>query len=264
MARLIAGASEVAGTAFGAIVGVSTGDPVLIVSAAVAGSVFGKSVGEVASRTLSARQEHRAGALVIQTLAAVKAKEVLGETYRDDGFFEGERSDGDEFVEGVLRAAMNAYEERKVRYLANILANVCFNSEIDTASANYALHMAGQLAWTELEVLGIFWAAQEKAKCRLPDHEKNGQIGSWREATVHQTYLDLNDRYKLIHHIRQDAAPGRFPLYNMNLSAVRLSNGGALIAGLADLEDIPWPDIEPLYSILVQPVSEVLVDEAKA
>jgi len=50
----------------------------------------------------------------------------------------------------------------------------------------------------------------------------------------------------------------------MNLSAVRLTNGGALAAGLAELEDIPWPDTEPVYSILVQPVGEASVGEAEA
>jgi hypothetical protein len=43
--RLIASAGDIAGTAFGAIVGVSTGDPSLVVAGAVAGSVFSKSVG---------------------------------------------------------------------------------------------------------------------------------------------------------------------------------------------------------------------------
>lgn len=249
--RLISGASEVVGTAFGAIVGAATGDPVLIVSSAVLGSVFGKSVGEVATRSLSARQEHRAGLLVIESFAAVRAKEVLGGSLRVDDFFEGERSDGDEFIEGVLLAAMDAYEERKLPYLANLIANVCFDSAIDRSSANYALRMLDHLSWPELEVLGIFWAAQESSKYELPDHPKDDQLGSWREATVHQIYLDLSDKHKLIHHERVKTASG-LPAFNLNLSGIRLTNGGALVAGLADLQDIPRPDLEPILQILAR------------
>jgi hypothetical protein len=45
---------------------------------------------------------------------------------------------------------------------------------------------------------------------------------------------------------------GRVPMFDMNLSALRLTNGGRLIAVLAELHTIPQPDLEPTYWILTR------------
>lgn len=76
--RLIASAGDVAGTAMGALVSISTANPAFVFAGSVLGSVLGNSVGEIAARTLSNRQERRAGALVVAAFGELKAKEVMG------------------------------------------------------------------------------------------------------------------------------------------------------------------------------------------
>jgi hypothetical protein len=253
--RLIASAGDVAGTALGAIVGVSTGDPALIVAGAISGSVFGNAVEEVATRALSNRQKKRAGVLIVEALAVVRAREASGEKRRADGFFDGDHSSGDEFIEGVLRAAMDEFEERKVPYLANLLASVYFDDTIDISSAHHTIRLANELSWIELEMLGIFWAAEISNRFVLPDQPISDEISSWFDATINQTYIDLSDRYRLIHQEKVVTTPDALFTYNLNLSAVNLTNSGRLVAGLMNLNEIPQADLAPIYDALTAPAT---------
>ena len=88
--RLTGSAMAMAGAGAGAAAGLLFGNP-------VAGAVVGQALAEVgndiARRVLSPRQEERAGTVLVLAAAAVVAKETMGETVREDGFFDGERSD---------------------------------------------------------------------------------------------------------------------------------------------------------------------------
>jgi hypothetical protein len=206
----------------------------------------------MATRMLSERQEKRVAIVVVEAFAAVRAKEALGQTMRDDGFFDGERSDGDEFIEGALRAAMDSFEERKLPYLANLLANVCFDAGIDVATANAALRLADQLSWMELQMLGLFWAAESAGKYTLPEVEKWNLVANWFDATVNQTYIDLNDKHRLVVHKEERADHEELARFDLNLNAVVVTNLGRLVAGLMELQEIPQTDIAPIYEALIR------------
>lgn len=256
--RLIASAGDIAGTALGALAGISTANPAFVFAGAVLGSVMGNSVGEIAARTLSGRQERRAGTLVVAAFGELKAKEVLGETVRTDGFFDGEYSDGDEFIEGALRATMVSFEERKLPYLAKLIANVCTDKGVDISTANHTLLVAERLSWMELEVLGIFWAAEAHQKYKLPDAPKYGEdLSNWYEATVHETYVNLIERDRLLTNPEMELAERQhLAPFNLNLSGVVLTNPGRALAGLMELHTIPQTDLAPVFEALTRQPSE--------
>lgn len=222
-----------------------------MVAGAVAGSVLSNVVGEIATRMLSDRQQERVGLVVIEALATLRAKEVMGETIRADDFFDGERSSGDEFIEGVLRAALDEFEERKLSFYATLIASVIVDQEIDIASANRALLLMQQLSWIELQVLAIFWAAELEGRYVLPDHEKSNLLDSWFEATVNDSYIDLVDKYRLITHPAESEGQ-LLPRFQTNLSSVKLTNSGRLVAGLSELEQMPQTDLAPVFEALAK------------
>lgn len=135
LARIAALGAELFGVGLGTFVGTGL-DPGSAAVAAMAGTTIASAGADIARRMLSPRQEVRVGAVFVQAAGALEAGRVSGKQVRDDGFFGGEESDGYAFAEGVMLAAKDAFEERKVRYMGNLLANVALDSTIDAATAN--------------------------------------------------------------------------------------------------------------------------------
>lgn len=154
----------------GAVVGGATG-PILVATLRRAGS-------ELAKRFLGPREQIRAGAALLW--AATKAQENLdtGAGPRTDGFF-AERPDGrsaaDELVEGVLLVAQRSYEERKVRFLGYLMANLGFADDIDPAHANYLLRIGERLSYRQLCYLSL---VGQNERFRLPSQRWTGSLDS--------------------------------------------------------------------------------------
>jgi hypothetical protein len=163
---VIEGGSEVTGVTAGALVGLIGGPPGAA-AGAVAGYVISKALRriglEVHDRFLVARQQERVGAalgVMSQDAAAALAN---GGSPRVDGFFDapsegGQRSDADEVLEGTLRAAADAYEERKLRHIAAIFPSVALRTDISSADAHWLVRIAEQLSWRQMVVLSIMSA----------------------------------------------------------------------------------------------------------
>jgi hypothetical protein len=152
--------SKMIGGVGGAAVGLALGVPL---AGALISPYFTnclETVGkEVMSRQLGPRQEVRAGAAIILAAQAMKARSDRGDQPRQDDFFD--QSDGgcaaaDEVTEAALNAAINSFEERKVPYVANLLANVCYDSRVDRAMCHALIEMANKLSYRSLVLLSIF------------------------------------------------------------------------------------------------------------
>lgn len=64
-------------------------------------------------------------------------------------------------MEGVLLAAQRSYEERKVEFFGYLMANVCFENEVDAYLANWTIRTAQELTWAQLVML----AALGRKRC---------------------------------------------------------------------------------------------------
>jgi len=254
--RIVTNASNAFGSAVGAFLGAAV-DPATAAVAAMAGTWLGSVGADIARRTLSPRQELRAGELLIQATAALAIKEqVEGLTIRDDGFFDGERSNGEEFAEGVLLAAMDTYEERKLPYLGNLLANVAVMPTIDAGTANYALRIGERLSWAELCILTIFDRPDDYP---MPDEPLSGGATDWREYTTKgllRMMVDMRADALLVYRPKKTERLG-LQSFDTNLSAVELTNFGRLVAGLMELGKIPEQELTPFYNqLLYKPPAE--------
>ena len=97
---------------------------------------------------------------LVYVLAAQEIKRRLdrGEHLRTDGFFERDitdRSPADEIAEAVLISAQREHEERKLPYIAKLLAFVAFEPDIDRAMANYLAKLASALTYRQYCLLEI-------------------------------------------------------------------------------------------------------------
>ncbi|TFC45886.1 hypothetical protein [Cryobacterium shii] len=244
--RLVRMAAQVPGSVFGAALGLTFAGPTGAILGAVSGTVLSQVGADIADRTLSPRQELRVGAVFLSAASAITVKQLEGHTLRDDGFFDGTDSNGAEFVEGVMLAAMDAYEERKVPYLGNLIANVSFAEHIDAPSAHAALRRADDLSWLELRILGIFDDGESYPMPARPI-PKSSDWPTWTVAKALQELI--NPPKSLLKNARSTGSRGQMG-YDLNLDAISMQSGGTLICGLMELGSIPKSDRSPIFEML--------------
>lgn len=243
------------GSGAGAYLGALTGDPTAAAVTAMAGTTFAEVGSDIVARVMSPRQTARVGAVFFVAGAEIKALEVMGHRVRTDGFWAGEHSTGSEFAEGVMLAAMDSFEERKLPYLAKLLANVATHDEIDGTTANYSIRVAEGLSWLELCLLGVLARPNDFP---LPDGSL-GKATDWYGGTVHRAWVDLSDAHHLIHSPRAFTIPSRIATFDNRLSRTEESPQGLLVTKLMDLGTIPAEDLRPVWEALVAdpgPVTE--------
>ena len=113
------------------------------------------------------REESRIGFTYTVGLLKIKSRLEQGEEIRNDGFFESDelnRSAGEEILEGVLRSAQIEYQEKKLPYYGNLLANIAFDFSVSRDKANLFLKMAQSLTYQQLCILQLL---SEKGKLSL-------------------------------------------------------------------------------------------------
>ena len=145
-----------AGPTAGAVIGSFVAGPAGTVIGGAGGAAVTmavKAIGhEVSARVLSPREEARVGGVF--TLAAAE----IVERCRDDGFFDaggGGRSDAEEVWESTLLKSQREAEEKKLPYMAHLLANLAFNTEISTPMAHQMTKAAESMTYRQLCILQL-------------------------------------------------------------------------------------------------------------
>jgi hypothetical protein len=159
---LIRAGQELVPALTGAAVGSQGGLPGALLGAGLAlgvGQAMQAVGDEIEQRVLGPRQRERVGAAWTIAARQIEERRSAGEQLRDDGFFErgeGPRSDGEEVLEGVLLAAADSFEERKIPFMANLFASLAFRSDINAPFAHYLARMAERLTYRQLCLLSAF------------------------------------------------------------------------------------------------------------
>lgn len=119
---LISTVAEIAGAAVGGAIGFFAAGPAGAAGAGTLGVIVAKAgaklLGDVAERTMSAREKVRVGAVAAIAFDKIKKNAQAGNEPRKDGFFDsvdGRLSKAEEILEGTLRRAREEYEEKKLR-----------------------------------------------------------------------------------------------------------------------------------------------------
>ena len=178
-----------------------------------------------------------------------------GRTIRQDSFFDEklyERSAPEEILEGVLFAAEREYEEKKVKYVGILLANILIEPKIDRAFANFLLRLSERLSYRQLCILALF-AQRDKFTLRDKDYRFEDDNNQWG--------TDFNNNLKFA--LLQDI----YDLYSQNMlgidgfamvSAFDINASKMVIFGpakalyfLKGLEEIDQSDIKPLSEQLM-------------
>lgn len=250
---LIDRGTEITGSITGSIFGfLAAGIPGVMVGS-VGGTVVAytlQKIGtEIANRVLGNREKVRVGATIVFTVNKIEENINKGMKIRNDDFFTNkinERSPADEICEGVLIASQREYQEKKIKFYANLLANIGFYSEIDRAQANRLIKLANHLSYRQLCILAIL-ANKDKFKIPKTRTITQGSI-TQNFASVLQEIYDLYTEG-----LASPEGGGYWLRFTEVVPGVISTQGlGWYLYQLMELEKIETLDLEQVASLLKQ------------
>ena len=151
--KLSAGAT---GGWVGGIVGTAIAGPLGSVLGALAGAgmEYGlTTIGDYMSDALSKNEVQKVLSALDYATKRYKERILAGDIPRNDGFFdnkEGERSDDKEVLEGIIYASQREFEEKKIKYIGIMYANIAFRDDISRTEANQLIRVAEDLSYKQL------------------------------------------------------------------------------------------------------------------
>ncbi len=161
--ELVGAGSEIAGGAAGAAIGLLIGGPTGAVLGGAGGPAVARAIRHLAiefnQRVLGEREEARVGATIAFGVEKVQQNITNGQQVRQDSFFQeqfGDRAAAEEIFEGVLLVAQREYQEKKLRFYGNLVANIAFHPEIDRDHANVLIKAGEEVSYRQMCLLALF------------------------------------------------------------------------------------------------------------
>lgn len=163
ISSLIETGADISGGIAGTVLGGIVAGPVGIIIGGVSGPlitrVFKRIGSEVKNRLISNREEVRIGAAFAFAINKLNQNISEGKPIRQDDFFnesDTSRPYSEEVFEGVILNVQREYEERKVKFIGNLYANVCTNELVSREQANQLIKTSNILSYRQFCVLQLF------------------------------------------------------------------------------------------------------------
>lgn len=246
---------EILGPTASSLAGFMTGGPMGAVIGGGGGVILSKALiylaGEVAGRTLSDREKVRIGAVMGYSILKIEERIKKGEIIRSDNFFNKDysnRSDADEIYEGIIISAQREHEEKKIKYLGNMMANLAFDKSVDKNQANFYIEVSKGLTFRQLCLIKLI------SKIRRNFYHEEIRKENYREEkdfNSKQVSL-LTEIYDLFNKNLIACSDGVYliDIVDINPSKLVLDPVGLDLYYLMELEDIEEEYLEDLIRLL--------------
>jgi hypothetical protein len=181
------------------------------------------------------RERVRAGAMLAFAVEHSVTLARAGRLMRSDGFFAGRagaRPPSDEVVEAVVTAARRAADERRVRHLGYLLAEVAFSTDVDAELVGRALRLAEPLNWRQLALLA---GVGRRERVPLPMAPLEDDPRPWTAWGAREDLADLQ-RLGLLDPPIAAPRPGGAALPRLRAADLRLTRHGVLVHRLLVLD----------------------------
>ncbi|QXG75986.1 hypothetical protein KUM42_19855 [Modestobacter sp. L9-4] len=183
----------------------------------------------------------RAGAVLAFAAELSVTRAAQGRAVRGDGFFTvstAARSAAERLVEDVVQAARTTTEERRVRHLGYLVAEVVVSPDVDTALAARALQLAQSCSWRQLVFLA---AVGRRDRAPLPLGSLDDEPLAWRAWGAREDVTDLQ-RAGLLDPPPALARPGAVRA-RLRPADLRLTRRGVLVHRLLALDFVREEDV---------------------
>ncbi|MCW2700647.1 MAG: uncharacterized protein JWQ45_2182 [Blastococcus sp.] len=181
------------------------------------------------------RERVRAGAALAFAVEYAATLDRSGRAVRGDAFF-SERAGGrplaDDIAEAVVAAARNSADERRVRHLGYLLAEVAHSPDVDAELALRALRLTGALGWRQL---GLLAGVGRRDRVPLPMAPLDEEPRAWSGWSAREDVADLQ-RSGLLDPPTSSPRPGGSALPRLRAADLRLTRRGVLLHRLLVLD----------------------------
>ncbi|WP_097185870.1 hypothetical protein [Blastococcus haudaquaticus] len=180
------------------------------------------------------RERVRAGAVLAFAVEYAATLHRNGRPARTDGWFDerpGNRPAAHELAEAVLAAARRSTEERRVRHLGYLLAEVAVSPDVDLDLAGRALRLAEVSSWRQLAILA---AVGRRERVPLPMAPLEDEPRAWTAWGAREDVTDLQVAGLLAPPVGA-ARPGA-TLPRLRTADLRLTRRGVLVHRLLVLD----------------------------
>ena len=195
------------------------------------------------------RERARAGAVLAFAVEHAVALSRGGRSVRDDGFLiprTGGRSAADTVTEAVLAAARASHDERRVRHLGYLLAEVFSSPDLDAALVGRALTLAAGLDWRQLALLA---GVGRRDRSPLPMTPLADDPRGWTAWGAREDVADLQ-RTGLLDPPPAQPRPGGAALPRLRPADLRLTRRGVLVHRLLALGFVRDDDVAAVLAEL--------------
>ena len=207
---------------------------------------------DLASGGLPGRERARAGAVLA---FAVEHSVLMSRTergVRTDGFFTeraGGRIRAREVLDGVVGAARRSAEERRIRHLGYLFAEVAVSADLDPPLAARALRLGEACSWRQLALLA---AVGRRDRAPLPLTPLDDEPRGWTAWGAREDVADLQ-RAGLLDPPPAVPRPGGAALPRLRPADLRLTRRGVLVHRLWALDFVREDDVAGALADLVRP-----------
>jgi hypothetical protein len=198
------------------------------------------------------RERARAGAVLAFAVEHGVALARGGRPVRTDGFFalrSGGRSAADAVTEAVVAAARGSHDERRVRHLGYLLAEVASSPDLDAALVERALTLAAGLTWRQLVLLA---GVGRRDRLPLPMTPLADAPRGWTAWGAREDVADLQ-RAGLLDPPPAQPRPGGAALPRLRPADLRPTRRGVLVHRLLALGFVRDDDVTAALAELAPP-----------
>jgi hypothetical protein len=195
----------------------------------------------------------RAGATLAFAAELAVTRTSQGRPVRSDGFFSVRvppRSDGERLVEAAVLAARGTTEDRRIRHLGYLVAEVAVSPDIDAALADRALRLAAGCTWRQLVLLA---AVGRRDRAPLPLRPLEDDPRAWTAWGAREDLAGLQ-RSGLLDPPATPSRPGSVQP-RLRAADLRLTRSGVLVHRLLALDFVREDDITAALADLDLPRS---------
>jgi hypothetical protein len=197
-------------------------------------TALGRATTAAAAGAATGREQVRVGAALAFAVELAVTRTAQHRSARTDGFLGGgpDRRAADEVAEAVVLAARRSTDERRVRHLGYLLAEVLVSPDVDAGLAGRALRLAEELGWRQLALLA---GVGRRDRVPLPMAALEVAPRPWSAWGAREDVTDLQ-RAGLLDPPPATPRPGGAALPRLRAADLRLTRSGVLLHRLLVLD----------------------------
>lgn len=230
------------GPSTGAYLGALTNDPTAIVLSAAVGDALSQNINDFAERALSEKEKNNISITEAFSIAKILENQETKGDVNEKYLNEQTSGNAYELYHGILNAAKNNYEDKKLEFIGRFYGNIIFASDIEPQLSHFLLSTLKSLNYKQICILSIVGQPEKYLK-DLTSIDELAKRQNWYETYIVQNELSnmmlngllIPHNEALLTHVGK-----------RHLDKCRLSTIGQLLFAISEFDKVDENDLTDL------------------